>query len=504
MQRAILALRWPLGSLRTDNRLFAQVAVNRVWTEPMGRGIVEPVDDLRATNPPSNAPLIEALAREFQHAALRFEKVAPDHHDVLCLWPVELAERGQPGRHAQLLAPLSPAVAGRNAAGCRAATLRACPNRSPQCPTASRSTQLWTHRVDSLFLDAFGRPDRNQDPPCERTPDTTMVQALHLMNVPNLHLKVIADKSVRGAAGRQRQKAAGDRRGVVPADLFAFSHGRRTIGRRAAVWHVGSRATPNDRRSAVGFAEYSGIRFQRLTQGSIQMALHRNCEGATRRDCLQLGLGAALAGGGLVNLLRMSGQAAEQRDQVLCRPTSCILVWMDGGPSHFETFDPKPDAPAKSAATSTPIATKIPGVYFSEHMERLAAISDKLCIVRSICHNQGEPRRGQPLHDDRCAAAHSGRLRLVCQLSSEPRLGGGLRTEGPARTAGVFFDPLHVALRRTEFFRGEIRPVRCRRRSQRQRFPRSRRSIAGRPDRRSLHWSPRSARAGRPLATVGR
>ena len=51
-----------------DNRLFAQVAVNRVWTELMGRGIVEPVDDLRATNPPSNAPLIEALAEDFRRS----------------------------------------------------------------------------------------------------------------------------------------------------------------------------------------------------------------------------------------------------------------------------------------------------------------------------------------------------------------------------------------------------------------------------------------------------
>jgi hypothetical protein len=123
------------------------------------------------------------------------------------------------------------------------------------------------------------------------------------------------------------------------------------------------------------------------------MALHRNCQGATRRDCLQLGLGA-LAGGGLVNLLRLSGQAAEQRGQPSRRPTSCILVWMDGGPSHFETFDPKPDAPREIRGDFSPIATKIPGVFFSEHMERLAAISDKLCIVRSICHNQGNHGAG--------------------------------------------------------------------------------------------------------------
>ncbi len=70
------------------------------------------------------------------------------------------------------------------------------------------------------------------------------------------------------------------------------------------------------------------------------MGFHTNCESVTRRDCLRLGLGA-LIGGGLVDALRLRGQAALAGS----RPTSCILIWMDGGPSHYETFDPKPDAP---------------------------------------------------------------------------------------------------------------------------------------------------------------
>src|SRR5205085_5207146 len=49
-----------------DNPFFAQVIVNRVWADLMGRGIVEPVDDLRATNPPSNGPLLAALADDFR------------------------------------------------------------------------------------------------------------------------------------------------------------------------------------------------------------------------------------------------------------------------------------------------------------------------------------------------------------------------------------------------------------------------------------------------------
>lgn len=134
------------------------------------------------------------------------------------------------------------------------------------------------------------------------------------------------------------------------------------------------------------------------------MTTRRNCEGFTRRDSLQLGL-AAIAGGGFVDLLRLTGQAAESRSATAGRapsliakparrPTSCIMVWLDGGPSHFETFDPKPDAPAEIRGEFNPIATQTPGIQFSEPMRELAKVSDKLCIVRSICHNQGNHGAG--------------------------------------------------------------------------------------------------------------
>jgi uncharacterized protein DUF1501 len=104
-----------------------------------------------------------------------------------------------------------------------------------------------------------------------------------------------------------------------------------------------------------------------------------------RRHCLQLGLGA-LTGWGLVDLLRLSAQAAHAEGRAARRPTSCILVWMDGGPSHFETFDPKPEAPAEIRGEFDTIATKLPGIRFSEHLPRLAALADKFTLVRSICH----------------------------------------------------------------------------------------------------------------------
>jgi len=120
------------------------------------------------------------------------------------------------------------------------------------------------------------------------------------------------------------------------------------------------------------------------------MAIHQNCEGMHRRDCLKLGLGALLAGG-FVDAVRSRGTAG---DTPAAKKTSCILVWLDGGPSHFETFDPKPHAPAEIRGEFQPIQTKIPGVHFSENMTRLAAISDKLTILRSVCHNQNNHGAG--------------------------------------------------------------------------------------------------------------
>ncbi len=123
------------------------------------------------------------------------------------------------------------------------------------------------------------------------------------------------------------------------------------------------------------------------------MSVYRNCESVTRRDCLRLGLGA-LIGGGLVDALRLRGQAALTGAGAIDRKTSCILIWMDGGPSHYETFDPKPDAPEEIRGQYETIATKIPGVHFSKHMTKLAGIADKLAIVRSIHHDQGNHGAG--------------------------------------------------------------------------------------------------------------
>src|SRR5262245_65083648 len=92
----------------------------------------------------------------------------------------------------------------------------------------------------------------------------------------------------------------------------------------------------------------------------------------TRRDCMRFGLGG-LFGLGLVDLLRMRGLTAVGAGRRVARPTSCILIWMDGGPTHYETFDPKPDAPKEIRGSYEPISRS------EEHTSELQSLRHLVC-----------------------------------------------------------------------------------------------------------------------------
>ena len=124
-------------------------------------------------------------------------------------------------------------------------------------------------------------------------------------------------------------------------------------------------------------------------------SIHRNCAGISRRDFLQVGLGGTL-GLGLCDLLRMRGSAAVSAQSPAAKNVNCIMIWMDGGPSHYETFDPKPDAPEEIRGTFKTIPTGVPGVHFSEPVPELAKAFDKFTVIRSIAHK--DPNHGGGNH----------------------------------------------------------------------------------------------------------
>ncbi len=105
-----------------------------------------------------------------------------------------------------------------------------------------------------------------------------------------------------------------------------------------------------------------------------------------RRSVLQAGA-LGLAGMTWPELLRVRAGAAESTLQGFGRAKQCILLFMWGGPSQLDTFDPKPSAPAEVRGTFGAIPTNVPGIEFSEHFQRTARHADKLCVLRSLTHD---------------------------------------------------------------------------------------------------------------------
>ncbi len=175
-----------------DNPTFAKVAVNRLWAELMGVGLVESVDDLRATNPASNEALLDALANHFREVDYDNKRllftILTSHTYALSSLPnaTNQGDNRNFSRHyrKRLRAEVvSDALA----------DITGLPETFSGSPAGTRAMELWTVRTSSDLLDAFGRPDPNQDPPCERATSATMAQTLHLMNAVHIQQRISAD-----------------------------------------------------------------------------------------------------------------------------------------------------------------------------------------------------------------------------------------------------------------------------------------------------------------------
>jgi hypothetical protein len=114
------------------------------------------------------------------------------------------------------------------------------------------------------------------------------------------------------------------------------------------------------------------------------------CDGVSRRDFLHLGLLTSF-GLSVADVLRLQASAASP---VAPRAKSCILLWLDGGPSHLDTFDPKPDAPAEVRSPFADIATSVPGIRICEHLPLTAKVMRDVALVRSLTHELGNHDTG--------------------------------------------------------------------------------------------------------------
>ncbi len=117
----------------------------------------------------------------------------------------------------------------------------------------------------------------------------------------------------------------------------------------------------------------------------------RTCEGISRRDLMRVG-GASLLGLNLPQFLQWKAQAAETGVSALKgakgfdTAKSVLMVFLQGGPSHVDIWDPKPDAPLNIRGEFKSIRTKIPGTHISEHMPMMAEQLDKCTLIRSMSY----------------------------------------------------------------------------------------------------------------------
>jgi len=115
----------------------------------------------------------------------------------------------------------------------------------------------------------------------------------------------------------------------------------------------------------------------------LSSASHPECTRFSRRDFLSVG---ALPAAGLTLPHLLASRARGNEVGVAAKPTSVVWLWLNGGPSHVETFDPKPTAPVEYRSTTGHVATNVPGVALGSSFTRLAERMDKLAVVRSFAH----------------------------------------------------------------------------------------------------------------------
>lgn len=108
----------------------------------------------------------------------------------------------------------------------------------------------------------------------------------------------------------------------------------------------------------------------------------RYCDGISRRSFVQLGV-AGMAAAGLGDVARAKQSSGSSTDN------AAILIWLDGGPSHLDTYDMKPEAPSEYRGIWTPISTNVSGMDVTELFPLQAQHADKFSIVRSLHHDTG-------------------------------------------------------------------------------------------------------------------
>ncbi len=229
---------------RPDNPFFARNLANRVWAHFLGRGLVEPVDDVRATNPPTNPELLDALAKcvvenKYDVKAL-VRAITASRVYQLSSKPNATNERDEQNYsrapfkriQAEVLLDMVCQTTG-------------VPERFDGMPAGTRAIQLWDSKASHYFLKVFGRPERVSACECERRKEPSTAQVLHLLNAPEIQAKLSHDA---GYVAKLAQRQGGD--DALAEDLYLTFYSRRPTDEERAN-AVAYLRKGKDRRAAV-------------------------------------------------------------------------------------------------------------------------------------------------------------------------------------------------------------------------------------------------------------
>jgi hypothetical protein len=188
-----------------ENPYFAKALANRYWKHFLGRGLVDPEDDLRVTNPASNPALLDALAKHFtgHHYDLK------DLVRTICtsqVYRLGAEPNAYNARDTQNYSRFLPRRLQAEVLLDAIDTVTGSKTAFRGVPASTRAVQLPDNQFESYFLSAFGRPDSASACECERSGDASLAQALHLFNSEEMLEKISGRPADSGAAGRPKGK----------------------------------------------------------------------------------------------------------------------------------------------------------------------------------------------------------------------------------------------------------------------------------------------------------
>ena len=247
---------------KPDNPFFAKAVVNRYWKHFFGRGLVDPEDDMRVTNPASNPELLEALAKDFVDHDFDLKHlvrtICTSTTYQLSAEPNEFNKndkqnysRFYPRRlDAEVLLDAIDQVT-------------AVPTEFSGVPAGTRAVQLPDNGFNSYFLTVFGRPEASSACECERSSDASLAQSLHLLNSKDILGKVSADNGLAAQLGADSEEFEARIQKLYLAGVRTRA-GRGRIGDRPRVRAV-ERIVPRGLRGyRLGADQHQGIPVQPL------------------------------------------------------------------------------------------------------------------------------------------------------------------------------------------------------------------------------------------------